>query len=109
MRNNVKFYVWLLAMAFILGAVPARALDANQLPDAKGFTSLVRYLAGEDDVMRQQFRDQVLGASKEDFKAFGSVLEKVIQSGKVVVVGSQEALQAANQEREGWLTIQKLL
>ena len=31
MRNNVKFYVWLLAMAFILGAVPARALDANQL------------------------------------------------------------------------------
>ncbi len=91
----------------IIGAIGA--LDAYQLPDAKGFTSLVRYLVGEDDEMRQHFRDQVLGASMEDFKAFGSVLEKVIQSGKVVVVGSQEALQAANQEREGWLTIQKLL
>jgi presequence protease len=91
----------------IIGAIGA--LDAYQLPDAKGFTSLVRYLAGENDEMRQQFRDQVLGASMEDFKAFGSVLEKVIEAGKVVVVGSQEALQAANQEREGWLTIQKLL
>jgi hypothetical protein len=59
--------------------------------------------------MRQQFRDQVLGTSIGDFKTFGSVLEKVIQTGKVVVVGSPEALQAANQEREGWLKIQKLL
>jgi Zn-dependent M16 (insulinase) family peptidase len=91
----------------IIGAIGA--LDAYQLPDAKGFTSLVRYLAGEDDALRQQFRDQLLGAKVEDFRAFGSVLEKVIVSGKVVVVGSQEALQAANQEREGWLTIQKLL
>ncbi len=91
----------------IIGAIGA--LDAYQLPDAKGFTSLVRYLAGENDELRQQFRDQVLGASIEDVKAFGSVLEKVVQSGKVVVVGAQEALQAANQEREGWLTIQKLL
>jgi len=91
----------------IIGAIGL--LDAYQLPDAKGFTSLVRYLAGEDDGMRQQFRDQVLGAAIEDVKAFGSVLEKVVQSGKVVVVGSHEALQAANQEREGWLTIQKLL
>jgi presequence protease len=91
----------------IIGAIGA--LDAYQLPDAKGFTSLVRYLAGENDEMRQQFRDQVLGASIEDFKAFGSVLEKVIKAGNVVVVGSQDALQAANQEREGWLTIQKLL
>jgi outer membrane lipoprotein-sorting protein len=31
MRSNIKLYVWLLVVAFILGAVPARALDANQL------------------------------------------------------------------------------
>jgi len=91
----------------IIGAIGI--LDAYQLPDAKGFTSLVRYLVGEDDAMRQQFRDQVLGASIADFRAFGEVLAKVNEAGKVVVIGSPEALQAANQEREGWLTIQKLL
>jgi len=31
MRSNIKLYVWLLVAAFILGAVPARALDANRL------------------------------------------------------------------------------
>jgi Zn-dependent M16 (insulinase) family peptidase len=91
----------------IIGAIGV--LDAYQLPDAKVFTSLVRYLAGENDEKRQQFRDQVLGASVEDFKAFGEVLAKVNEAGKVVVIGSQEALQAANQERPGWLAIQKLL
>jgi Zn-dependent M16 (insulinase) family peptidase len=91
----------------IIGAIGE--LDAYQLPDAKGFTSMVRFLIGEIDDLRQQYRDQLLATSLEDFQAFGAVLEKANEAGKVVVVGSAEALQAANQEREGWLTVQKLL
>jgi len=91
----------------IIGAIGE--LDAYQLPDAKGFTSMIRYLVGETDPLRQQHRDQLLGTTVADFKSFGEVLHKVNEAGKVVVVGSQEALQAANQEREGWLTVQKLL
>lgn len=91
----------------IIGAIGE--LDAYQLPDAKGFTSLVRHLVGETDEMRQLYRDQVLATSLADFRAFGEVLEKMNGVGKVVVIGSPEALQVANREREGWLTIQKLM
>jgi Zn-dependent M16 (insulinase) family peptidase len=91
----------------IIGAIGE--LDAYLLPDAKGFTSLVRFLVGETDRLRQQYRDQLLRTTLADFQAFGTVLEKVNQAGKVVVVGSAEALQAANQEHNGFLTVQKLL
>lgn len=71
-------------------------LDAYQLPDAKGYTSMLRYLTGRTDEMRQKIRDQVLSANGEDFIAFGEVLEKVAQSNAVTVMGSQSALEAAN-------------
>ena len=69
-------------------------LDAYQLPDAKGYTSLVRQLAGVDDSFRQEVRDAVLGTTAADFKAFGEVLTAVKDTGRVVVVGGREALQA---------------
>jgi hypothetical protein len=71
-------------------------LDAYQLPDAKGYTSMLRCLTGRTDEIRQQTRDQVLSANGEDFIAFGEVLEKVAQSEAVAVVGSQAALENAN-------------
>jgi len=37
------------------------------------------------------------------------LLEKVNEQGNVVIMGSQEALQAANAERGDWLKIHKLL
>jgi Zn-dependent M16 (insulinase) family peptidase len=84
-------------------------LDAYQLPDAKGYTSMARYLAGENDAFRQQLRDQVLATTPAHFSAFGEVLERVRDSGSVVVMGSQDALAAVNAERSGWLEITKVL
>ncbi|MGE5222248.1 MAG: insulinase family protein [Omnitrophica WOR_2 bacterium] len=90
-------------------------LDAYQLPDAKGFTSLVRYLAGDTEEDRQILRDQVLNATLDDFHAFGEVLHKVNEAGKVVVLGSQEAIAQANAAygaRTGhpdWLDVIKVL
>jgi len=70
-------------------------LDAYQLPDAKGYTSMMRHLTRRTDEMRQRIRDEVLSTNGEDFTAFGDVLEKVAQSNAVVVVGSQSALEGA--------------
>ena len=71
-------------------------LDTYQLPDAKGYTSMLRYLTNRTDEMRQKTRDEVLSTNGEDFIAFGEVLEKVAQSNAVTVLGSQNAIEAAN-------------
>jgi len=71
-------------------------LDAYQLPDARGYTSMLRYLTHRTDELRQKTRDEVLSTNGEDFIAFGEVLEKVAQSDAVAVLGSQNALESAN-------------
>jgi hypothetical protein len=70
-------------------------LDTYQLPDAKGYTSMMRYLTQRTDEMRQKTRNEVLSTNGEDFIAFGDVLEKLAQSEAVAVIGSQSALEAA--------------
>ncbi len=71
-------------------------LDSYQLPDAKGYTSMMRYITGRSDDMRQKYREEVLSTNGEDFIAFGEVLENVAKSNAVVVVGSQAAIEGAN-------------
>ncbi len=71
-------------------------LDAHQLPDAKGYTSMVRHLTGKTDETLQKTRDEVLSTNGEDFIAFGEILEKVAQSNAVSVLGAQNALESAN-------------
>ncbi|MEJ5365266.1 MAG: insulinase family protein [Desulfosoma sp.] len=68
-------------------------LDRHLLPDAKGFTSFVRRLTGDDDEARQRMREEVLGTTPADFRAFGQFLEVLRDKGRVVVLGSWESLQ----------------
>lgn len=92
----------------IIGAVGS--LDGYELPDAKGYTALSRYLLGETDESRQRARDQVLGTSAADFRAFADVLDAVAAQGRVVALGSQDALVAANQAQGGdFLAITRVL
>lgn len=91
----------------IIGAIGA--MDGYQLPDAKGYTSMVRYLFGESDAERQQIRDEVLGTKLTDFRAFADVLEVVKTQGSVVVMGPQNTLTAVNTERNGWLKLTKVM
>lgn len=78
----------------IIGAIGD--MDAYQLPDAKGYTSMARYLAGETDEWRQQRREQVLSTNLEDFHIFGEALERAVRSGRVVVMGAEQALKELN-------------
>jgi Zn-dependent M16 (insulinase) family peptidase len=91
----------------IIGAIGD--LDTHMLPDVKGYTSLLRYLSHDTEAMRQQLRDEVLATGKDDFRAFGTLLEEVERKGVVKVLGSQDAIDAAVSERPGWLSVLKVL
>lgn len=91
----------------IIGA--AGRIDAYQLPDAKGYTSMVRYLVGDGDEDRQRFRDELLGTTVGDFRAFVGVLQSVQEQGSVVVMGSPEAIAEANAARGDWLEVTEVL
>jgi Zn-dependent M16 (insulinase) family peptidase len=84
-------------------------LDAYQLPDARGFTAMVRYLVGDDDAYRQQVRDEVLGTTPADFRAFADVLDTLRDQAALVVMGGEDALTAANQEHNLFAEITRVL
>ena len=90
----------------IVGAIGA--MDAYQLPDAKGYTSLARTLSNETDESLQAYRDEALGTTVADFHALAEVVERVAVEGDVVVLGSAEALAAANADGLG-LEITKVM
>ncbi len=83
-------------------------VDAYRLPDAKGWVALDRHLAGDTDAGRQQIRDEILGTTAGDFRAFADALDLVRERGNVVVLGAQSTLEKVNQERPGWLTLTNL-
>jgi len=91
----------------IIGAIGD--LDVYLLPDAKGYTAMLRYLVGVNDELRQKLRDQVLSTSNADFHAFGEVLERIPGNESVVVLGPAGALEAANLQQPGWLKITRVL
>jgi presequence protease len=91
----------------IIGAVGD--LDSYQLPDSKGYTSMMRDLTGVDDVYRQRIRDEILGTTAVDFRAFADVLDAAASQGAVAVLGSEEAIDAANAEQENFLQKIKVL
>ncbi|MGE5839136.1 MAG: insulinase family protein [Deltaproteobacteria bacterium] len=84
-------------------------IDQYQLPDAKGYTSMVRHLTGEDDERRQKTRDEILGATKRHFQDFGELLESAMPKGVVKVLGSETAIQGAMAAQPGWLKVTKVL
>jgi Zn-dependent M16 (insulinase) family peptidase len=84
-------------------------IDAYQLPDAKGYTSMIRTLIGETAEHRQRRRDEVLGAEPTDFRALADVLAEAAKIGQVAVLGSEAAIKAANEERGGFLTVTRVL
>ena len=85
-------------------------MDDYMLPDAKGFTSMVRYLAGDTEEARQQLRDEVLSTTPRDFVRFADILDDVSAHGRVVVMGAPQSIEKANAEMgNGWLSVEKVL
>ena len=74
------------------------AMDAYQFPDAKGFTSMTRYLAGIDEELRQEIRDQVLSCTREDIQTFASALDKVMDKEMISILGSEAKIEQAQKD-----------
>jgi hypothetical protein len=91
----------------IIGAIGE--LDAYLLPDARGYTSMIRHLMGITDAWRQEFRDQLLGARPQDFHQFADALETLAATGRVAALGSGEALKKASEEQPGWMEVRQVL
>ncbi len=77
----------------VIGAIGE--MDSYQLPDAKGLSSMVRYLTRITDEYRQSIRDQVLDAWAEDFRDFGMSLDKALKQGQgvICILGAQEQIE----------------
>jgi len=84
-------------------------MDAYMLPDAKGYTSLIRYLTGTTDEYLQQVRDEVLSAGIDDFRTFAEVLREACNTGLVKVLGSESSIKDAVKEGGLPLTVFEVL
>ncbi|KAG0573933.1 hypothetical protein KC19_VG222600 [Ceratodon purpureus] len=84
-------------------------VDYYQLPDAKGYSSMMRYIMGISDEQRQRRRDEILSTSVKDFHIFADALESVKDKGVIVAVASADDIDAANKERSGLLEVRKVL
>ncbi|MFP4088432.1 MAG: insulinase family protein [Desulfobacteraceae bacterium] len=91
----------------IIGAIGD--LDAPMLPDAKGFTAMVRHLTHDTEEARQQMRDEILGTGPRDFKAMGERLFQFKDHGVAEILGPSSAMEAVERERPGWLRMVKVL
>lgn len=83
-------------------------LDSYQLPDAKGYSSLLRYLSGVSEEERQTRREEILSTRSSDFKEFAGVVDAIKDNGVIVAVTSQNEADAANQERSNFFQVKKL-
>ena len=84
-------------------------IDSYQLPDAKGYTSMVRYMLGTSDEERQMRRDQILGTTEADFHRFADALDSVKEGGNVVAVCSADAAAKANAKAGDFLHVSNIL
>jgi Zn-dependent M16 (insulinase) family peptidase len=84
-------------------------VDTYRLPDAKGFASMQRHLIGDSDAARQKMREEILSTTAADVRKFGDAMADVSAKGRIVVIGSEQAIDGANKERPGLLTVSRVL
>ncbi|MCL2123098.1 MAG: insulinase family protein [Desulfovibrionaceae bacterium] len=75
-------------------------VDAYMLPDAKGAASLIRWLTGLTDELRQHMRDEILGTTLKDFHAFADVLDQMRPHAHRCALGGKHLDQYA--KKQGW-------
>jgi Zn-dependent M16 (insulinase) family peptidase len=80
----------------IIGAIGE--FDAYQLPDAKGFTAMIRHLTGQDDDYLQTLRDQALATTRQDFTDFAEAVRINARHGAVCVLGDEDAMKDSGLE-----------
>ncbi|KAL5855616.1 hypothetical protein ACOSQ4_005418 [Xanthoceras sorbifolium] len=84
-------------------------VDSYQLPDAKGYSSLLRHILGITEEERQKRREEILSTSVKDFRTFADAIDAVKDKGVAVAVASPDDIYAANKERTNFFQVKKAL
>ena len=84
-------------------------VDGYEFPDAKGYSSMWRYLTGTTDEIRQRRRDEILGTTQADFKRLAEAVDAIARHGHVVVLGGEAAITSANEKRPGLLDVTRVM
>jgi Zn-dependent M16 (insulinase) family peptidase len=84
-------------------------LDAPMLPDTKGYASMLRYLTGNTEQLRQQMRDEILRTKSKDFREFAEMLTAFKEKGIIKVLGSPSAIASASGDRGELLSVRNIL
>jgi Zn-dependent M16 (insulinase) family peptidase len=73
-------------------------MDTPMSPSQRGGVSLQHWMMNESAPTRQNWRDQVIGTTREDIIAFGQRLAEMTAGDTLeVVIGSQSAFEKANE------------
>lgn len=91
----------------IIGAIGD--IEAYQLPDAKGYSAMLRYILGISDESRQKYRDELLSTSHLDFQNFAQVLSEFNKKANTIALGSSEAIEKANKTNKVFSEVKKIL
>lgn len=75
---------------YVIGTISA--LDTPLPPSIKGARALSAYLSGITDEMMQKEREQVLDAAPEDIRALAPLVEAVLATGSICVIGNEEKI-----------------
>ncbi|CAL1389449.1 unnamed protein product [Linum trigynum] len=84
-------------------------VDSYQLPDAKGYNSMLRYLRGFTEEERQQRREEILSTSLKNFREFADVVDAVKHKGVSVAVASAGHIDAAHKDRPSYFQVKKVV
>ncbi len=91
----------------IIGAIGEE--DSYLLPDARGYTSMIRYLAGVTDEYRQAVRGEIFSTSAEHFREFGRHLKMLRDFGIVSVLGPEGGIREASEREKLGLAVSPVL
>jgi presequence protease len=84
-------------------------VDTYRLPDAKGFAAMQRHLIGDTDEARQRMRDEILSTTAAELRNFAGAMMEVASHGRIAVLGSEQAIEGANKERPGLLSVSRVM
>ena len=77
---------------YVIGTISD--VDTPLTPSIKGSRGLSAYLSGVTEEMLQKERDEILSASQEDIRALAPIVQAVLDTGSLCVIGNEEKVKA---------------
>ena len=77
---------------YVIGTISD--VDTPLTPSIKGSRGLSAYLSGVTEEMLQKERDQILSATQEDIRALAPIVQAVLNTGSLCVIGNEEKVKS---------------